>query len=63
MPAAPELTPEFPGQLSSDLEGSAASLPPAERFHHRGNMPTLRPPGWVVKVNELLFVKCFEIRG
>lgn len=57
-----DLTPEFPGQLSSDLEGRTLfPVPPAERSHHGGNMPTLSPPGWVVKVNELVFVKCFEI--
>lgn len=35
--------------------------PLAQGSHHRGNMLTLGPPGWVVKVNELEFVKCFEI--
>ena len=39
------------------------SMPPAECSHHKGNVPTLCPPGRVVKVNELVFVKCFEIRG
>lgn len=61
-PAALDLTPKFPGQLSSDLEGGAAFAPPVECSHHGGNSPTLSP-GWVAKVNELVVVKCFEILG
>lgn len=53
---------KFPDQLSGDLEGGLSPLPLAEYSHHRENMPTLCPPGWVLKVNELEFVKCFEIR-
>lgn len=37
-------------------------LPLAEYSHHRENMAAPCPPGWVLKVNELEFVKCFEIR-
>ena len=64
IPAALDLTPEFSGQLSSDLEGRTAFACLQLRVPTTGgNRPTLCPPGWVVKVNELVFVKCFEIRG
>lgn len=36
VPGALDLTPEFPGQHSSDLEGGAACVPPAKCSHRGG---------------------------
>lgn len=60
MPAALELS-SFLINLRVTLKEELFPLPLAECSHHRENMPALCPPGWAVKVNELEFVKCFEI--